>query len=223
MCVAGPLALARSILEGSDAKDDEPFFVLNSDVIVAFEEHKILPKMIAFHKAHGKEGTMLVRRLTSPHLMPHIFLLLTSCCGAVVLWCCVQVTRVTDPSKYGVVVSDKTGKISAFIEKPKGKRKRKLRPAPCALRPAPHPLRFLCSPLHVLCCSVLWRADASFGDCINAGIYLFNKSILNRIQVIARFSLPSLFLCCLLLHHLCPALNAAVWCLVVWCGDVMCS
>ena len=51
-CVAGPLALARESLE----VDSEPFFVLNSDVICnyPFEE------MLKFHKAHRKEGTIVV-------------------------------------------------------------------------------------------------------------------------------------------------------------------
>ena len=51
--VAGPLALAKESLE----VDSEPFFVLNSDVICnyPFEE------MLKFHKAHGKEGTIVVR------------------------------------------------------------------------------------------------------------------------------------------------------------------
>lgn len=50
--VAGPLALAKESLE----VDSEPFFVLNSDVICnyPFEE------MLTFHKAHGKEGTIVV-------------------------------------------------------------------------------------------------------------------------------------------------------------------
>ena len=53
---AGPLALARESLE----VDFEPFFVLNSDVICnyPFEE------MLKFHKAHGKEGTIVVRMAT---------------------------------------------------------------------------------------------------------------------------------------------------------------
>ena len=50
---AGPLALARDIL----SKDDEPFFVLNSDVICEFP----FEQMVAFHKAHGHEGTILVK------------------------------------------------------------------------------------------------------------------------------------------------------------------
>jgi mannose-1-phosphate guanylyltransferase len=125
MGTAGPLALARKTLTETDA----PFFVLNSDVIVAFDEHQILQKMVAYHKAHGKEGTMLV-------------------------------TKVTHPSKYGVVVSDATGKISAFVEKPK---------------------EFV-------------------GDCINAGIYLFNQSVLNRIELkptsIERETFPAMVKAC---------------------------
>jgi mannose-1-phosphate guanylyltransferase len=49
---AGPLALARQYLEGS-----EPFFVLNSDVICDFP----FKDMIAFHKNHGAEGTLVVK------------------------------------------------------------------------------------------------------------------------------------------------------------------
>lgn len=50
--VAGPLALAKDFL----TEDDEPFFVLNSDVICDFPFHD----MLAFHKNHGKEGTIVV-------------------------------------------------------------------------------------------------------------------------------------------------------------------
>ena len=53
-CKAGPLALARDLLAG-----DEPFFVLNSDVICTFPFEELL----AFHKAHGKEGTILVTQV----------------------------------------------------------------------------------------------------------------------------------------------------------------
>lgn len=49
---AGPLALARSILE----EEDEPFFVLNSDIICDFP----FSDMLSFHKSHGGEGTILV-------------------------------------------------------------------------------------------------------------------------------------------------------------------
>jgi mannose-1-phosphate guanylyltransferase len=49
---AGPLALAREVL----GRGEEPFFVLNSDVICEFPFHA----MVAFQKAHGCEGTLLV-------------------------------------------------------------------------------------------------------------------------------------------------------------------
>ena len=52
LVVAGPLALARDIL----CADDEPFFVLNSDVICDFP----FKEMIEFHKNHGKQGTIVV-------------------------------------------------------------------------------------------------------------------------------------------------------------------
>lgn len=100
---AGPLGLARDIL----LQDDQPFFVLNSDVTCPFP----LKDFLAFHKKHGKEGTIMT-------------------------------TQVTDWEKYGVVVHDeRTGQIQRFVEKPK---------------------QFV-------------------GDQINAGIYIFNKSILKRI------------------------------------------
>lgn len=102
---AGPLALARDEL----MKDDEPFFVLNSDVTCKFP----LRELLAFHRKHGGEGTIMV-------------------------------TKVTDWSKYGVVVYDEnSGAIDQFVEKPK---------------------KFV-------------------GDKINAGIYCFNKSVLNRIKL----------------------------------------
>jgi len=99
---AGPLALARELLD-----DGEPFFVLNADVICTFP----FSDLLAFHKKHGGEGTIMV-------------------------------TRVEEPSKYGVVVSDETGKIERFVEKPK----------------------------------------VYVGNKINAGIYIFNPSVLNRIE-----------------------------------------
>lgn len=76
---AGPLALARDILTSSD----EPFFVLNSDIICDFP----FRELEAFHKNHGQEGTIVV-------------------------------TKVEEPSKYGVVLYDDTGCIQDFIEKP---------------------------------------------------------------------------------------------------------
>jgi mannose-1-phosphate guanylyltransferase len=76
---AGPLALAKDILCASD----EPFFVLNSDVICEFP----FKELEHFHKSHGKEGTIVV-------------------------------TKVEEPSKYGVVLYDADGCIQNFIEKP---------------------------------------------------------------------------------------------------------
>lgn len=77
---AGPLALAKDILLSFS---NEPFIVLNSDVICDFP----FKDLVAFHKNHGKEGTIVV-------------------------------TRVEEPSKYGVVLYDEMGCIKSFIEKP---------------------------------------------------------------------------------------------------------
>lgn len=99
---AGPIALAAHLLN-----DGDPFFVLNSDVICPFPFEELL----SFHRAHGKEGTILV-------------------------------TKVEEPSKYGVVVSTETGRIQKFVEKP----------------------------------------QVYVGNKINAGIYIFNPSILKRIE-----------------------------------------
>ena len=52
MQIAGPLALARDVL----GADGEPFFVLNADVVCEFP----FAEIIAFHKSHGKEGTLTV-------------------------------------------------------------------------------------------------------------------------------------------------------------------
>ncbi|KAI9140603.1 mannose-1-phosphate guanyltransferase Mpg1 [Paraphysoderma sedebokerense] len=101
---AGPLALARDVL----AKDDDPFFVLNSDVICEFPFRHLLD----FHNSHNSEGTIMV-------------------------------TKVEDPSKYGVVClkQDSTA-IDRFVEKP----------------------------------------QTFVSNKINAGIYIFNPSILDRIE-----------------------------------------
>jgi len=82
MGTAGPIKLAQEILEG--ANDEELFFVFNSDIICEFP----LSDLIKFHKAHGKEGTIML-------------------------------TRVEDPGKYGVVVTEESGKVKNFVEKPK--------------------------------------------------------------------------------------------------------
>lgn len=76
---AGPLALAKNILEASP----DPFFVLNSDIICDFP----FKELIKFHLKHGKEGTIVV-------------------------------TKVEEPSKYGVVVYKEDNCIQNFIEKP---------------------------------------------------------------------------------------------------------
>merc|ERR1711881_93230 len=77
---AGPQALSRDIL----TSNDEPFFVLNSDVICNFP----FREMVQFHRNHGREGTIVV-------------------------------TKVEEPSKYGVVVYEpNTGQIEKFVEKP---------------------------------------------------------------------------------------------------------
>lgn len=137
---AGPLALAREILE----EDGEPFFVLNSDITCEYP----LADLLAFHKNHGKEGTIMVRRdnprpcepcrdlVVSHHFYSRFFLLLLLL---------LQVTKVEEPSKYGVVVLKEGGQIDKFVEKPK---------------------------LYV-------------GNKINAGIYIFNPTILNRIEVLS--------------------------------------
>ncbi|KAH7731096.1 Nucleotidyl transferase [Aphelenchoides avenae] len=103
---AGPLAFAKSegYLEG-----DDPFFVLNSDVICEFP----FAQMMEFHKKHGYEGT-------------------------------IAVTKVEEPSKYGVVVFDESsGRIDRFVEKP----------------------------------------QEYVGNKINAGMYILNPSVLERIPL----------------------------------------
>lgn len=76
---AGPLALAKDLLISSD----EPFFVLNSDIICDFP----FRQLETFHRSHSQEGTIVV-------------------------------TKVDEPSKYGVVLYNETGCIQDFIEKP---------------------------------------------------------------------------------------------------------
>ncbi|GFR23905.1 mannose-1-phosphate guanyltransferase beta-A [Trichonephila clavata] len=100
---AGPLALARDVLQRN-----EPFFVLNSDIVCDFP----FRDMISFHKHHGQEGTIVV-------------------------------TRVEEPSKYGVVVYDEHGKVDRFVEKP----------------------------------------QEFVSNRINAGMYILNPSVLNRIEL----------------------------------------
>ncbi|CAK9828586.1 Mannose-1-phosphate guanyltransferase beta [Anthophora retusa] len=101
---AGPLALVRDLLDSGD----EPFFVLNSDIICDFP----FKQLLEFHKNHGREGTIIV-------------------------------TKVEEPSKYGVVVYGEDGKIQSFVEKP----------------------------------------QEFISNKINAGMYIFNPSILKRIEL----------------------------------------
>lgn len=101
---AGPLALAKDILMTSD----EPFFVLNSDVICDFP----FQELEKYHRNHGKEGTIVV-------------------------------TKVEEPSKYGVVIYNSDGSIDSFIEKP----------------------------------------QEFVSNKINAGMYIFNTSVLSRIEL----------------------------------------
>lgn len=51
---AGPLALARQILEQTEGDD---FFVFNSDITCKFP----LETMLNFHKTHKKQGTIMVK------------------------------------------------------------------------------------------------------------------------------------------------------------------
>jgi mannose-1-phosphate guanylyltransferase len=99
------LKLAEEIL----AKDNSPFFVLNSDVTCEFP----FKQLVEFHKAHGEEGTIVV-------------------------------TKVEEPSKYGVVVHkpNHPSRIDRFVEKP---------------------VEFV-------------------GNRINAGLYILNPSVLERIE-----------------------------------------
>ena len=55
---AGPLALARSLLE----EDGEPFFVLNSDIVCDFP----FKNLLNFHQSHGREGTIVVTEVEDP-------------------------------------------------------------------------------------------------------------------------------------------------------------
>ncbi len=84
------------------------FFVFNSDVICDYP----LIKFIEFHKAHGKEGTILT-------------------------------TLVEDPTRYGVIISKENGQIEKFVEKP----------------------------------------TVFVSNKINAGLYLLNVSMIDRIEM----------------------------------------
>jgi mannose-1-phosphate guanylyltransferase len=102
---AGPIRLAKDLILNENKEG--LLFVFNSDVICNYP----LDQLIAFHKSHGKEGTIMV-------------------------------TEVEDPTKYGVVVADGANKIERFVEKP----------------------------------------TVFISNKINAGLYLFNTSIIDRIE-----------------------------------------
>mmetsp|Transcript_17205 Transcript_17205/g.17125 ORF Transcript_17205/g.17125 Transcript_17205/m.17125 type:complete len:217 (+) Transcript_17205:1-651(+) len=57
---AGPLALAKDILTRDNPEGS--FFVLNSDIICDYP----FQEMIDFHRAHGKEGTLVVFPVPDP-------------------------------------------------------------------------------------------------------------------------------------------------------------
>ena len=67
----------------------------------------------------------------------------------------IQVTKVDEPSKYGVVVYDEQGRIEKFVEKP----------------------------------------TEFVSNKINAGMYIFNPSIMNRIEVCLKY-LIKVYICC---------------------------
>ena len=102
---AGPIKLAESILRENN--ESGLFFVFNSDVICEYP----LEQLVAFHKSHGKQGTIVV-------------------------------TKVEDPTRYGVVVAKENGQIDRFVEKP----------------------------------------TTFVSNKINAGLYLFNLDIIDRIE-----------------------------------------
>lgn len=60
MGTAGPIRLAREYL----TKDNEEglFFVFNSDIACEFP----LDKLLAFHRSHGKEGTIFLAQVEDP-------------------------------------------------------------------------------------------------------------------------------------------------------------
>jgi mannose-1-phosphate guanylyltransferase len=106
MGTAGPIKLAKDIILANNTEG--MFFVFNSDVICDYP----LQKFVDFHKAHGKEGTILT-------------------------------TTVEEPSRYGVIISKEDGQIEKFVEKP----------------------------------------TVFVSNKINAGLYLLNVSMIDRIEL----------------------------------------
>lgn len=68
---AGPLALAKDVL----ASNDEPFFVLNSDVICEFP----FKQMVEYHRSHGKEGSIVVSSELLKNSLAYVQPLISSC------------------------------------------------------------------------------------------------------------------------------------------------
>lgn len=60
MGTAGPIRLAEKIIRANNEKG--LFFVFNSDVICEYP----LDKLIAFHLAHGMQGTIVVTQVEDP-------------------------------------------------------------------------------------------------------------------------------------------------------------
>ena len=81
MGTAGPIRLAEDKLRENN--ESGLFFVFNSDVICEYP----LQELVAYHKSHGKQGTIVV-------------------------------TKVEDPTRYGVVIAQENGQIERFVEKP---------------------------------------------------------------------------------------------------------
>ena len=57
---AGPIRLAKDIILADN--ESNLLFVFNSDVICKYP----LDKMVAFHKSHGGEGTIMVTQVKDP-------------------------------------------------------------------------------------------------------------------------------------------------------------
>jgi mannose-1-phosphate guanylyltransferase len=105
-----PLDTAGAIrFAALDAGIDERFVVLNGDVITDLD----IGALIAFHDAHGGEGTIALH-------------------------------QVEDPSAFGVVPTDADGRVEAFVEKP--------------------------------------PRDEAPTDLINAGTYILEPAVLDRIE-----------------------------------------
>lgn len=60
-----------------------------------------LSELLAFHKSHNREGTIFVNNKIVIKIKYNL-----------------KVTEVKDPSRYGVILYEESGKINNFIEKP---------------------------------------------------------------------------------------------------------